>query len=811
MKRFSSQKGIFVVLVALLLVAIIGLCAIVLGLGQLSISKSRLKNVSNIAALSALEAYTRSDGANFGEKSQAAAQKLDLILAGNTISGLKGLLASPGVHTDGESGKIEFGVWVTHSGFTIPDNGGTVLTCADGIYPCFQTVSSTNAGSSPTVTAVRLNLWPQSNNLLTLPFVKVLTGMDTVRPTATSMAAVTQRCSAFLIDVSPSITQETHKPLRYWTQPNGAACRVVAGSRQDCFSAPDQPLYDGIPGGTQTVPGHCLIDEYLYAFPYNNGITATECPAKPAYEKPWHAYFQARVPPSDPYIEGAAAAGKPEWEDPASLPVWDPVGLFAFRESAVEGRSPLVASTYDNGEYIYWANMPLRRPLDGSYDSIPTVHFKSDYGVFDDADDGTGGGDGDMDETETACCGKMYIDRLYIPGVYDGPQPFTRMMDGFNAGFRYLRDITSNVDLNLLSGFSGDPIGRPRGRVPNAGMLSDLDYFIQITNPRNRGLVGPDGTDHPDYPDEVKPNFINEDIFPILGTDFDATTNIVSALNLTIATMSQFCPATSKKQIIIATDGIMTCSQGNAGLNCTGTYANFNAAVSQLLGPASPNILQQLVELEIALTVVLDGWYTNPNMFSLRNPEFPKAGDPDICTTLTGDFVPPECFMSQEQAQQRGRTFFDYTSYKYDGTVLPPPDPTDRSLFDDSIGDQAAFNQLFDGDIVFGGALSALSRLAFGSGGYVCPLLPVAPPSFYIDHDKDDNDTGDNGWNCDPADLDATPCVLRESHRPYPAATPIGESALRIAPTNQSPAAQAAECVVKAIGSNPYHLVEEER
>lgn len=767
-----NQKGLYLILVVALLAVLLGFCALVIGIGQLTIAKGRLQNIANIVALATVENITRSMHQEnppppFTSRAAYAVARANEILQSNSLPGVGQLGTLSDTGSGGTSGKLTFGLWLLEADTTTPGR-----VCPDGAYPCF--IEYNEARDSGLVTAVRINLHTEESNPLSIAFGRFV-GYEWAHPSVSVTSALIQRCTAFLIDLSNSIIKETHKRPKLLVRSEGFSCtRDVDGTELAfCFDGASGMV---IADGTTTILPHCRCVDTGSAF----GCEAPGAPEPSVCDDftsladvhNWKAHMETRERPSGPN-EG---------------PVHQHAGSFALREAGTVGEpfaldEAVRMQPYQNAEFVYWANMINVRPdpdstfnpysatvsgFDDTFDQI--VHYRSDYGS----------------PIETPDAGTVYFDRLFIPGRYTGPQPYTRLMHAFNAGIRSLQNITTNADRSVILGFTGVE----RGRFPASGLSKDLGYFAQITNLFNRGMLDWQGIPIADKP-QVFPNFIDEKLYPIPTTGIEnRSTNLVRALHNAIDSLAdqQYCPAEAKKQIILATDGVSTCQNDpnlSAQDNCLpnsaqSTWDNFVAAEAQLTDMGQQtSVIRRLIDSDIAVTVLLDGSNLNTNY--IRRYTSPA---PPVCQTSPNS---PECFVSQEEAQARGINIFDTNNYHVSNLSVPVTN------------DQEVYDNLNSGEYLFGRAVEVMRKLSFNSGGFLCPMLENGPIGDYEDHDGDDDA---NGPECSETDTDATPCVLKS--------TVYGDGqVIRVSPLFQSREVQAAECTIKAIGTNPFVLVAE--
>ncbi|RIL03484.1 MAG: hypothetical protein DCC75_12920, partial [Proteobacteria bacterium] len=325
-------------------------------------------------------------------------------------------------------------------------------------------------------------------------------------------------------------------------------------------------------------------------------------------------------------------------------------------------------------------------------------------------------------------------------------------------------------------------------------LTSNLGYLIQITNYDN--LLS-----------DVTPNFASHGWYalvpygndPVLNSQFNSASNLVEILDETIEELATQCAPHSKKQIIMATDGMMTCTyqthdedgirypDGAGPRDCDSQtmqegFDNYLLAEKQLLHgsfpeptgwggvPAVdyPSILERLLQHEIALTVLLSGKYVRPNFLNIEDLNPPEPAP----------LGPPTPLLDYLSAMALGFGSF--------GT--PPPPGTNYltgDFFDVAPGcpstvanctDEVALEFHRSPGFEFARVNGTLGRLATLSGGLWCPLMPRDPTGTYA-----------NG-------------VLMNNRAPG--------TTQRYSIFEMSKTATAAECASKAVGGvSPYILL----
>jgi hypothetical protein len=211
----NGQSGAGLVLAAFFSLVILMIAAIGLGLGFVITNKSRVQNVANLVALSALELAVR-DGSDNKVLTQA-----DSIIAANKIPGIANWSSFSVPIEQNGGGRIIFGNWY----YEDPDgpDGPTNPCEVHGAYPCFIPED----GYKPGVNAVRVVM--QGNNLtnrVIAPFANIF-GSSAKAVSAQALAVIAGQCSAVLMDVSRSVTYDTHKPKGITLIPNQTVSQFI--------------------------------------------------------------------------------------------------------------------------------------------------------------------------------------------------------------------------------------------------------------------------------------------------------------------------------------------------------------------------------------------------------------------------------------------------------------------------------------------------------------------------------------------------------------------------------------------------------
>lgn len=474
-----------------------------------------------------------------------------------------------------------------------------------------------------------------------------------------------------------------------------------------------------------------------------------------------------------------------------------PMGLFAYRMQALTPIASLTPppvptphpcenlNNYQNDEFFYYCNMPINRNGAVPAAGTPwTQHFRSDYRL-----------------AGAAPYGTVFVDKLHASiNTYYGPQPLSRFFLAFNAGLRAVNAIRSPGDKALVYAFAGQAIGTEPMGTPPYGVSENLDLMIQLTDVYNRGTINSVGNVvHP----VITPNFVTRGWFPILTDPSDpnyviyASTNHAQAIWEAIGALSN-CPDTARRSIIIASDGIPSCGWNRQG-SLAGTprpdpttdcailaatpggaadgYGNYMEAERAILGP----IKDELVKRGITVTTLLDADTIDPNFLNF--------------TAAPGTPTPPSVFINPEDAPKYGfcgiaptpgscPQFFDNTSEVPSGAQGAYSNWLSHCASGDFCDiDHFAFlaKDAPQYGVKFRRPNGLWGQLAFDTGGVVCPLLPTCAPGQYTV---------------------ATPPALNPTAR-------ASMSKISCSPVKLDKSQQAINCVLAAIGVDPYQNVEE--
>lgn len=245
------------------------------------------------------------------------------------------------------------------------------------------------------------------------------------------------------------------------------------------------------------------------------------------------------------YIPLGAERSSPNAADSIDLnrpPAPGRYGVFAFSADTVSINCPVKTNKPD--QLLFCAMGAVR-----GTDTNPRNHYRSDY------QDGNGNW-----RTYTVQFPQPIGDQtLVVDGYmneanrYYGAEPLSRYFLSFNVALRRLLQSVSGEDRAMLLVF--------RNRVnandiaPAGGLNRQFTELINLTDVRRR-VTDPAGD-----------NFVTRGWLPAPGVG-EGGTNIVGALKVAVSELGNRarCPAEAQKIIILATDGIMTCSEQDLNL-----------------------------------------------------------------------------------------------------------------------------------------------------------------------------------------------------------------------------------------------------
>ncbi len=202
------ESGATLVIAVFFIVLIISIASIGLGLGLVVSSKARAQNVANLLAMAVLETAIR-DGSDANVRTV-----VDELIKNNKIPGITEWSTFSKSPMEGGGGIIKFGNWY----YDDPDGPspiGPQNPCTDS-YPCFIDAPNYAPGLNAAVVSMMGN---DATNKVIAPFLNIF-GASAKPFTVTATATIAGQCSVILMDVSRSMTYDTHKPKGIVLEPN---------------------------------------------------------------------------------------------------------------------------------------------------------------------------------------------------------------------------------------------------------------------------------------------------------------------------------------------------------------------------------------------------------------------------------------------------------------------------------------------------------------------------------------------------------------------------------------------------------------
>lgn len=765
------EGGVYFVLSAVFIVAVILILLAMVGFSLYTYDRIKHQNVSNLAALAALGGYMNDNTLTPGQRRQKAIDRANQVMQRdlNDYLGKEDKDAKhPGISMGGgEGGELTLGHWDHQNPKCqgVPDTPGM----------CF-----TAGGSADDINAMHLEAnTPPSNAILT-PFGKFM-GMGGLDIETEAYAGVRPRCLMFGLDVSPSIAGANFRMLDV-RLPYEAD--TLIGQSDD-----NMVCYRGRASGKFT--GVCSVRRAYPVFLHSRL-------AYPKYpDDLWNLRFLSKEKIDklelDPDGDGRAnynldtnGDGVNDDFDIDDDDEPDYPRLSNGLPDCNNGRylrddkDYPYAAPHDD-QFVWCAHLKEKRPheevrtVGGDYS---LVHYRSDY------------------EPDWGPDGLVWVNRYANPDPeanYFGPEPWYSVMSAMNGALRVMKDHSTNADFAGLVAFSG----RVRDIVP---LSQNYDPLIMATNPNNRGLNDAGGNEfHP----VIEPNFIKRGWYPILSTKDDPSMTSFTNLNAAVVAITNelskegVCPRNALRIGVLATDGLMNCTNPDGGVSCGDKYDHFKAAHDEFR-----NIIQtQTSGADIKWIVLHTGYqYLDLHIINKISPEWTVWQD------LGGGYdTQPTKFLTFEKAGQLGGASGytaggAYNVVEFDHAPRQSKESTGRNIFDNIWTSKERFN----------GANGYLFELA--RGGTYCPLTDTWNLNFAPAQSSNMDGTPAEVCPADglietyykPQDEEGLSyCKLRDDLR-----TPNSKEDKPIYHMPQQD--QAARCLLKWLAKLPYMLLPEE-
>ncbi len=208
-----NEDGAILILLVLLSVCLITFAAIVIDLGSYGNERQQAQHYADLSALAALEAHYAANDASLvapplvldlKDRIQSAVNRASSVSQTNVLLSARtksAKLFNPDLNATGTGAELIPGRWWG----ALPPDGTD--PCA-GTYPCFRRITNINAVPEPQVTAyqVRGKIFEKFSTKLARFFF----GIDSFPVNVLATASVVPRRGCFIIDMSASVTRDTH-------------------------------------------------------------------------------------------------------------------------------------------------------------------------------------------------------------------------------------------------------------------------------------------------------------------------------------------------------------------------------------------------------------------------------------------------------------------------------------------------------------------------------------------------------------------------------------------------------------------------
>ncbi|RMG45045.1 MAG: hypothetical protein D6719_00830, partial [Candidatus Dadabacteria bacterium] len=754
---------------AIIIIAILSLVALLTGAGFLLSNQARFQKIVNFASLAAMEEFSKDPSLPYRQRAQNALNRANELLAANRLPGISGNLGDLNFENANQQGDgtLKLGMWYRSD----PDKDGPQDPC-NGVYPCFKENTSVNDAPDDTLAnAIRIEVSTDPfSSPLVFPFCKLF-GRCAEKVKAQATAAFAQRCTAFVIDASLSTYSMTHnvkEPFELISPP-----------------AAQPPDGDGLFWDRDNLP--------QWYFDWLNAVTNSEWWKTPDCHGHSVGPFTGEFKPEDIYY--CAVKPRAAGEDPLSprQKVWLSLPFYAaHRVSTNTCHLPSFYTTGGKGnwEQVYYCNtLPGPRPA-GNVD--PKVHYRSDYGV--------------RNVGSNNIYQQVLLDQFVSSDrKYWGPQPYSSYFLAINAALRSWMSEYSAGDRAMLTAFAGKILGSfpERSSILIPKMTDNLAEMVQLTNLDNRGTFDRNGNS---LTQEIRPNFLDYRLFSLYPenySDLEGHTNIILAFNDAIKALNDSCPASAKKVIVIASDWIPTCALKRWGSNppdpATTNYNDFKC------GPQWYSFSRHIEAMEQLASLHQARWYQPEKSVLNRLIEQGIS----VVAIAAGEHIGLNFRNAKDENGNFINNFYDLYSKGFYGFNRRRYTAIDPAMYDfhplgtlsgcdsDSMYsncNKEAFRNAGaplpddSGIYQYRWSQGVAADMAIYTNGVYCPLMPPCADSEYVPVDP--NNPGGKQ-------------ILKDEHREQ-------NTYESCALYKQSMAEQAAECVIKALKSNPYLLVAED-
>lgn len=212
----SEEGGAILILFASLIVLILSLVGMAIALSFTQIDTLRVQNVSNLAALSAMQELGKNAPDRplrpYAERVREALDIANAVVADNGLytGKLHPLFLAGDTPPTSSGGTLEFGLWVQERGSDCSVRGAC---CPNNIYPCFvpNPTPATSQPSDTYATAARVKLAANRTYPLLEPLLRLFGGNSVGRASTEGIAVTRERCTSIILDVSASAMADTHR------------------------------------------------------------------------------------------------------------------------------------------------------------------------------------------------------------------------------------------------------------------------------------------------------------------------------------------------------------------------------------------------------------------------------------------------------------------------------------------------------------------------------------------------------------------------------------------------------------------------
>lgn len=716
-KTDRRDSGIIIPLLVILVPVILALVALALGITFVASSRTKFKNLANVAALSVIATYIENEGGDPEQlRRTKAVDRGNFILGQNELRGLSAPLGDlayvPFAGSGGLGGSVRFGKWYENEiDFTPPSE-------CNGKFPCLLIEPTDEAN------AVVVDLKTQPDNKLKSFFTKIL-GKEYFDLEAQAIATVVKSCNVFLLDLSLSTANETHQkstlPCSLGssnTGPGGGDCPTSIADGDPWFINDQGPnpywkIFDPAEIITDPATG---VDHYfsMAAFPafYTNKVFATGFPPD---------CTQSSVPPSTEAL------------------------VYCNME-------------YSRRHFLQRARQILGAPLPQYVlDMANRLPYRADY--FPQL--------ADFGQIDMAA-----VDRD------NPPKPWEHFMFAANAAGRLVGSLPVNSYVGFY-GFMGDAISTfppMAGNPPELPLTNQVGAFAQLTNVNFGGRVTGNYNSSNGFGQLIGgsvsyPNFIDAGFFPrsyptIAQSVLYGSTNYVKAISDGINALAN-CSEGSQRSIVILGDGISTCKMdGGGNIQCNDTYSIYQDAEAMLLDRSPSGILGKLIRTNTTLSAVLAGRDIAPHFLDRISPAGNYYSISNAMAMQYGG--------RRQVGQNCNPTDSIVDCQSYFNTSLDPLNPNwvECGSTPECTNEQDAFEAVVNGDnrFTFGGALGTFAELAQETGGFLMPVMDYTQAELgalatdYYDDDGDHSQCMEFITN-PSATEGKTPCILKPSAR----------------------------------------------